>query len=38
MVNHSTRVIAVFNGQPSGTKNTIDCAYRQGVPVVLIEG
>ena len=38
MVNHSTRVIAVFNGQPSGTKNTIDYAYRQGVPVVLIEG
>ena len=37
MVNHSTRVIAVFNGQPSGTKNTIDYAYRQGVPVVLIE-
>lgn len=38
MVNHSTRVIAVFNGQPSGIKNTIDYAYRQGVPVVLIEG
>lgn len=38
MVNHSTRVIAVFNGQPSGTKNTIDYAYRQGVQVVLIEG
>ena len=38
MVNHSTRVIAVFNGQPSGTKNTIDYAYRQGVPVVLLEG
>ena len=38
MVNHSARVIAVFNGQPSGTKNTIDYAYRQVVPVVLIEG
>ena len=38
MVNHSARVIAVFNGQPSGTKNTIDYAYRQRVPVVLIEG
>ena len=38
MVNHSARVIAVFNGQPSGTKNTIDYACRQGVPVVLIEG
>ena len=38
MVNHSTRVIAVFNGQPSGTKNTSDYALRQGVPVVRIEG
>lgn len=38
MVNHSSRVIAVFNGQPSGTKNTIDYARRQGVPVVQIEG
>lgn len=38
MFNHSTSVIAVFNGQPSGTKNTIDYAYRQGVPVVLLEG
>lgn len=38
MVIHSARVIAVFNGQPSGTKNTIDYAYRQGVPVVRIEG
>ena len=38
MVNHSARVIAVFNGQPSGTKNTIDYACRQGVPVVLVEG
>ena len=37
MVNHSTSVIAVFNGQPSGTKNTIDYAYRQGVPVVLLD-
>lgn len=38
MVNHSARVIAVFNGQPSGTKNTIDYAFRRGVPVVKIEG
>ena len=38
MVKHSAKVIAVFNGQPSGTKNTIDYAHRQGVPVVLIEG
>ncbi len=38
MVNHSAKVIAVFNGQPSGTKNTIDYAERQGVPVRIIEG
>ena len=38
MVNHSARVIAVFNGQPSGTKNTIDYALRQGVSVVQIKG
>ena len=38
MVNHSARVIAVFNGQPGGAKNTIDYAYRQGVPVVFVEG
>lgn len=38
MVNHSARVIAVFNGQPSGTKNTIDYAECQGVPVRIIEG
>ena len=38
MVNHSTRVIAVFNGERSGTKNTIDYANRVGVPVVYIRG
>lgn len=38
MVDHSARVIAVFNGQPSGTKNTIDYAHRLGVPVIQIEG
>ena len=31
MVDHSALVIAVFNGQPSGTKNTIDYANRKGV-------
>lgn len=38
MVNHSARVIAVFNGRPSGTKNTIDYALRQGIPVIKIKG
>lgn len=37
MVNHSARVIAVFNGQSSGTKNTIDYALSQGVLVRIIE-
>lgn len=34
MVDHSARVIAVWNGQPSGTKNTVVYANRQGVSVV----
>ncbi len=38
MVDHAARVIAVFTGVPSGTKNTIDYAIRSHVPVVLIEG
>lgn len=38
MVNHSARVIAIFNGEKSGTKNTIDYAMRVGVPVICIEG
>jgi len=38
MVNRSARVIAVYNGQKSGTKNTIDYANRVGVPVVYIPG
>lgn len=38
LINHSSRAIAVFNGQPGGTRNTIDYALRQGVPVHIIEG
>lgn len=38
MVNHAARVIAVFNGEKSGTKNTIDFAAKVDVPVVRIEG
>ena len=34
MVDHSSRVIAVWNGKPSGTKNTVDYANRVNVPVV----
>lgn len=36
MVDHSARVIAVFDGGSGGTKNTIDYARRTGVPVVTI--
>lgn len=31
MVDHSARVIAAWDGQPSGTKNTVDYARRHGV-------
>lgn len=33
MVDHSARVIAVFNGEKGGTKNTIDYAKRNGVEI-----
>ena len=36
MVDHSARVIAVCNGQPSGTQNTIDYARRCSVPVIFL--
>ena len=36
MVDHAGRVIAVFNGEKGGTKNTIDYATRQNVPVIYI--
>ena len=36
MVDHSARVIAVYNGTKSGTQNTLNYAYTEGVPVVLI--
>lgn len=38
MVDHAARVIAVWDGQPSGTKNTIDYARRMGIPVVAVKG
>lgn len=38
MVSHAARVIAVFNGEKSGTRNTIDYAVKVGVPVIRIEG
>lgn len=38
MVNHAAGVIAVFNGEESGTKNTIDYATREDIPVIYIAG
>lgn len=38
LINHSSRVIAVFNGLPGGTKNTIAYAARQGIPIYFMEG
>lgn len=38
MVDHSARVIAVFNGEPSGTKNTIDYATSRNTPIRIIRG
>ncbi len=38
MVRHSSLVIAVFNGEAGGTKNTLDFAKRNGVPCVIIDG
>ena len=37
MVDHSARVIAAYNGEPGGTRNTIRYANAQGVPVVYLE-
>ena len=38
MVDRAARVIAVFNGKPSGTKNTINYANKVGVPICVIDG
>lgn len=38
MVNHAARVIAVYNGQKGGTRNTIVYAEKTGVPIVRIQG
>lgn len=38
MVDHSSRVIAVYNGQSGGTRNTINYATAQSIPVLTIRG
>ena len=37
MVDRSSMVIAVFNGESGGTKNTIDYAREQGVEIIMIK-
>ena len=34
MVDHSARVIAIYNGEGGGTRNTVAYAKQNGVPVV----
>ena len=38
MIAHSARVIAVYNGQPSGTGRAIEYARRCRVPVLIMPG
>ena len=38
MVSHSAKVIAVYNGQPGGTQNTIHYAKRCKVPILFLAG
>ena len=37
MVDHSARVIAVYNEGPGGTRNTVEYAKRCGVPLVVLK-
>lgn len=36
MVDHSARVIAVYNGEKGGTRNTIEYAKKQSVKIILV--
>ncbi len=36
MVDRSARVIAAYNGESGGTKNTIDYAKRRGIEIINI--
>lgn len=38
MVNHSYRVIAVYNGEAGGTRNTLNYAKKKGIEIIVIEG
>lgn len=36
MVDRASRVIAVYNGESGGTRNTIEYAHRHNIPIVVI--
>jgi len=36
MVDHSSRVIALYNGTKGGTRNTIEYARKKGIPCVIL--
>ncbi len=36
LVDHSSRVIAVYNGGPGGTRNTVEYALKKGVEIIKI--
>lgn len=38
MVNHSNLLIAVYNGEAGGTRNTLKYAKNRDVEIVVIEG
>lgn len=37
MINNSSLLIALFNGQAGGTKSTIDYAKKQGLEIIILE-
>lgn len=37
MIDQSTHLIAVYDGQPGGTKSTLDYARRKGLEITIIE-
>ena len=37
MVNNSSKMIALFNGLPGGTKKTVEYAKQQGLKIVIIK-
>lgn len=37
MVNHSARIIAVYNGTPGGTRNTVTYANQAGLDIITIQ-